>query len=346
MRMLGLMAAFCALVVAGCVSARAAQATCGEGEKRLTRDSHWRHHLPRHPLLGHVFTKNGLIVPGDTECAGSPVRVLIEKVWDAVGDGAIVLLGEVHDNVEQHLIRADILRSSITATSPTSRPAAVFEHIHAGQQFQLDDFYDRRAHEPLSAHRLLHMLNWHDAGWPSASMFEPLFEAALVAGLPIIAGDAPRDQVKAVMRRGPSMLSGRERASLDLSEAMPRSLIEALSRKIESFQCDELPAQTLAAMNAAQRYRDGYMARVVLEAARQHGAAFLLAGNDHVRLDRGVPWHLHLLAPAKRVVTVLLREVEPDLYDPLEYLPRDPDGRLAADYVLFTPAQARANPCR
>ena len=50
-------------------------------------------------------------------------------------------------------------------------------------------------------------------------------------------------------------------------------------------------------------------------------------------------------APTRQTVSVMLLEVEDGKADPAAYLPRDPDGKPAADYVLFTPRHERPDPC-
>jgi uncharacterized iron-regulated protein len=82
-----------------------------------------------------------------------------------------------------------------------------------------------------------------------------------------------------------------------------------------------------------------------LKAADAHGAAVLLTGNVHARLDRGVPFYIRARAPEKTVVSVVLVEIEDGLTDPAAYVPRDPDGRPAADFLIFTPKADRGDPC-
>jgi len=87
------------------------------------------------------------------------------------------------------------------------------------------------------------------------------------------------------------------------------------------------------------------MADVLLDMVQRHGSAILIAGNGHVRADRGVPWHLRQRARETPVTTVLLMEVEDGQTEPADYVPRGPDGRPAADHVIFTPRAERADPC-
>src|SRR5581483_7530443 len=101
------------------------------------------------------------------------------------------------------------------------------------------------------------------------------------------------------------------------------------------------PSAGFGPMSLAQRLADAHLARQLLEGVEKQGAAFLLAGNGHVRGDRGVAWHLRQLAPQRRVVSVVLAEVEDGKVDAAAYVPRAPDGARAADYVLLTPRQAQ-----
>jgi uncharacterized iron-regulated protein len=126
---------------------------------------------------------------------------------------------------------------------------------------------------------------------------------------------------------------------------LPAPLADALRRELEEGHCGALPPQALGGMAAAQRYRDAHMADALLGAAQRHGSAILIAGNGHVRADRGVPWHLRQRAPGAQVTAVLLLEVEEGRTDPADYLPRDSDGRPAADFIIFTPRAERPDPC-
>ena len=81
------------------------------------------------------------------------------------------------------------------------------------------------------------------------------------------------------------------------------------------------------------------------DAAAKHGRAILLAGNGHVRSDRGVPYYLRQMAPGKNIATLLFLEVEDGKTDPAAYVERGPDGRPIADYIVLTPRAERPDPC-
>jgi uncharacterized iron-regulated protein len=263
-----------------------------------------------------------------------------------LGSGnSLVLLGEVHDNPDHHRLQAWIIENSIKADTQ-HRPAMVFEHIRTNQQPALDQFKTlRETGGAATSSDLFRLLDWDKSGWPAQAMFAPLFDAVIRAGLAIYPASPPREKVRAVGRGEPSSLSLDDRARLKLDEPLPPPLADALVTELKEGHCGALPDTAIPAMSAAQRYRDAAFADVLLAAADQHGSAILIAGNGHVRSDRGVPWYVRKRAPDKKVVAIVLAEVEPEKTDPASYVPRDANGEPAADLVIFTPRAERSDPC-
>lgn len=343
-----LIAAFAIALGVLAPSGSVAQPVCKGHDGRVLRDEAWRHRQT-HPLIGRVF-KNGEPIPLDgASCIRSPLQQLIVEAWQVIRGGGLVLLGEVHDNPEHHRVRGDILwpRLEPSLVTRDSRPAAVFEHIRSDQRAQLDRFYHMaaRSRRLWGADDLLRELDWHSSGWPQGELFKPLFGAALWAKLPIEPGNAPRARVRALTHGEPRDASPAEAARLSLARAMPEELVAALAGELAASHCGIVPAAAFGAMSLAQRYMDAHLAGRLVEAADTHGSAFLLAGNGHVRSDRGVPWYTRRLAPGRRTLAVLLLEVVEGQDDGRRYIPRGPDGAAAADYILFTPRQARPDPC-
>jgi uncharacterized iron-regulated protein len=330
--------------------ARAQVAECERPGGAALRDVHWRYVPPPHPLVGQVLKGDRAIPIAPDACTRTPLQQLIAELWQTLRGGGMVLLGEVHDNPEHHAVREDILWPRLDRIAPTAelRPAAVFEHIRTDQQAAVAGFYDKaaRSRRLWRANDLLRELDWAGSGWPAAKMFYPLFDGALWAHLPIVPGNAPRERTRALAKSGKSALPADEQAKLEAAETMPAPLLDALLVELEASHCGVMPASAFANMSLAQRYTDAVLAEALLGGAKTQGAAFLLAGNGHVRTDRGVPWHLRRMAPDRKVAAVMLLEVEEGKTDPQGYVPRDPEGRPVADYVLFTPRQARPDPCQ
>jgi uncharacterized iron-regulated protein len=337
------------LVIPQPVVAQPAVPACQRSDGTALRDVHWQHTQPKHPLIGEVFKGDRPIATESRSCKRTPLQQLIVEVWDVVRGGGIVLLGEVHDNPEHHAVRGDILRPRLEKLAPTQQlhPGAVFEHIRTTQQPQLDSFYKMaaRSGRPWRAPELLKELGWKDSGWPAAEIYYPLFEAALRAHMRVYPGNADRQRMRVLARGDRSGATAEELALLELAKEMPERLMAALAAELAQSHCGALPGSALPAMGLAQRYTDAHLAAAVVGAAREHGGAFLLAGDGHVRTDRGVPWYVHRLAPQTKVVAVTLVEVEDGEADAAGYLPRDPDGKIASDYILFTPRHIRPDPC-
>jgi uncharacterized iron-regulated protein len=85
-------------------------------------------------------------------------------------------------------------------------------------------------------------------------------------------------------------------------------------------------------MLRVQRARDAAMAAAM--AAQPQSV--LIAGAEHVRKDRGVPWVLLSSTPGKRILSLAFIELR-DGQTP----PRD----LPFDLVWFTAEQPRGDPC-
>ena len=338
--------ALCFAIPCGAI---AQDGSCSRPDGSALRDAFWRLQQPPHPLMGQVFKAGRPIEVDGAACERSPLQQLTVELWQTIRADGIALLGEVHDNPEHHRVRGDILwpRDDRLASTRNLRPAAVFEHIRTIQQVQLDRFYEqaRKSRRLWGAPDLLKELAWESSGWPPGKIFEPLFAGALWAKLPIHPGNAPRERTRALARGEEAGITPAEKARLDLARAMPEPLLQALALELEGSHCGAVPASAFPAMSLAQRYTDAHLAGVLVDTADGQGGAFLLAGNGHVRSDRGVPWYLRRLAPQRKLASVLLLEVEDGKTDAAAYMPRAPDGAPAADYVLFTPRHARPDPC-
>lgn len=289
----------------------------------------WNSTLERdHPLVGKLWTTDRrLFLP-------------LESIAREIVMGDFVLLGEVHDNPDHHRLRAWIIEAGIRlrqAGSGRAPPAAVFEHIRVDQSVALASFAALPATVRTAA-SLLERLEWAKSGWPDQSRFEPLFAAVLEAGLPIAAGDAPRATIRQVAR-------GEAGAPPAPEPPLSAPLQDALLSELEASHCGLMPKTAFTRMADAQRYRDDHLAERLAAAAATAGAAVLFAGNGHVRSDRGVPFYLKPRVAARRIVTVMLLEVESGRTDPGSYVPLAPDGTPAVDFIVFTPRTERPDPC-
>ncbi len=321
-----------------------AQDACGRAGVGKAIEEAWQAESGSHPFVGAVLEGTSPLAAAlDGDCMHSPIERLQRALVLHLEAGGIVLLGEVHDNGAQHALRAGLLRAIATdlAESRKQKPSAlVFEHIRTDQAAAL-----QTAGTPDSARSLLAALDWEKSGWPSSTLFLPIFEAALAQGLPILPGHPTRTDVREVARRGLAALPADTVSRLGLDVPLPEALQNSLLDELEASHCGLMPRTAFTNMALAQRYRDAHMAAALLQAAGTHGSAILLAGNGHVRKDRGVPWDLARMAPERKVLAVMPMETKDGATDVTAHVERDREGKPVADFTILTPRADRPDPC-
>lgn len=274
-----------------------------------------------------------------------------ETLRDRLAGARFVLLGETHDSADAHLAQAWLLG---LMTEAGRRPAVVWEMLDSGQAQPLADFL---AGDDPRAETLGEAIAWADSGWPDWALYQPIAEQALAAGLPMLTGNLPVTTVRAIASDGPEAVLGADGLEpRGLDRTFPEPLRAALSDEILRGHCGMLPESAVAPMIDAQRARDGEMARAMIAGAALPGTdgAVLIAGNGHVRADRGVPWVLHRLeggaVETGDVLVIGVLEIAPDMpSDPEPADLRDSatatEGVLPYDLAVFVPAVDDEDPC-
>lgn len=238
-----------------------------------------------------------------------------------------VLLGEVHDNAEQHRQRAALLGALLADGKPTR---VLFEQMDRENDPAIAAALPAaRAAQPPDAEAIatagrLDRQAWQ---WP---LHRPLIEAALAGGAGVGGANLSRDAGRAVVRGGFAA------APADLQPLLSQpgwtaALQAALEKQIDSGHCGALPASQFAPMALAQRARDAAMARAML-AAPAGSRVVLIAGNGHVRTDMAVPKVLRDAGvPAAQIVAIGFLEIG--------------DPPVPVDVARYTPAAQRGDPC-
>lgn len=280
-----------------------------------------------HPLAGRIWdTRAGRFVTSDA---------VVAKLAGA----RYVLLGERHDNPDHHRVQAALVRALIAAGR---RPAVAFE------MFTADDAAAISRHlaaAPRDAAGLAEAVNWKRSGWPDWAHYQPIAQAALDAGLPVVAANLAPATARALARGQRASLPDGLAARYGLEQPLPGGAQAALTAEIDRAHCGHIPAERLDGMVLAQRARDAVMADSLLGAERD--GAVLIAGAGHVRGDRGVPLYLRARAPEVTIATVAPLEVREEWTRPEQYAAVFDDGRLPFDWVWFTPRMddGRGDPC-
>jgi len=227
-----------------------------------------------------------------------------------------ILLGELHDNPHHHEAR-----SRLIAAITSKKYAAVVEYLPTGPLVQFTG----------STLQSLEQAGFSPKVWPW-KLYQPLFEAIRVSGLPLYGSNLDRSISKTIFSGGPipaAMESDYQKSTLasDAKRSLENDLIDG--------HCGKLPAQYLEPMFRVQRLTDISMAQVMM----RHSPAILFAGNGHVRNDYGVPQVLRSLEPTKKRVSIGF--IEEDQRDPKVL------AELAKlyDFAWITPSIERADPC-
>ena len=276
-----------------------------------------------------------------------------ELIWDTRAQRALtrselealvartpyVLLGEVHDNREQHRRQRDLL-AAMVATG--RHPALVMEQFDGERQSAL---YAAQLRPDVSAESLRHAGRFSSAwSWPN---YAPLVSLALEHRLPVRAGNLSRERAQPVVRQGFAALPRNERQLLALDEDWSDSQEQALRQEITESHCGQLDSeagQQLAAhLAAVQRWRDGTLAEALLETSADQGGAVAILGNGHVRRDLGVPSRLAARGmPTGAILALGQIEWRDGATTPAGYPEAQPDRY---DVVWFSPREERADPC-
>jgi uncharacterized iron-regulated protein len=309
------------------------------------------------PGCAHHATTPGVEQPISSGRSWTSTRFsdhpLVGKIWDARArafldeaalDAALagadfVLLGEVHDNPDHHLIQARLL-GAITAAG--RRPALAFEMLDEDLQPAVDASL---ASHPGDPDALARAVDWEHGGWYAFSTYRPIFAVGLGARLPVVAANLPRPVAKDVAKRGREALTPALDAQLARYEPLPPEVTKSLRDEMRASHCDApLPEPFLDKLTLAQRARDAQMANRMLARATA-GGAVLVTGDGHARKDRGVPAVLAREALGRTVAAVGILEVVPGRKAPGDYGAEFGTEGPPFDYVVFTPATEREDPC-
>lgn len=280
-------------------------------------------HVRPHPLAGRIWdVAAGRFV--------DPNTVMVRVV-----DSHFVLLGEIHDNIEQHRIQARILDSIVRNGK---RPALVMEQFDLEQQDKLNTVAQGNSSQNDKLRALSEMMRkgWD---WP---LYAPMVSIALQQKLPLVAANLSRESLREVSSRGYDALGGGEGKRLAIETVWSPERQAQLAQELALGHCGKVPDHMVEAIAKAQRARDAVMADILLYMRKAGGVAII--GRNHARQDMGVPLYLAARAPDESVLSIGLVEVDSRTTDPAAYA-AGPLGQHH-DFLWFTqPSIRKSDPC-
>lgn len=275
-------------------------------------------HYRDHDLVGRIF--DGAGQPSTPERLAT--RALVAR---------FLLLGEIHNNPDHHLIQAELIKAVVSAGR---KPTVVLEMVPERLQVELDAV-DLAADMHLD--ELAKRLEWEKRGWYSWEIYRPMMLAAARNDLPLRAGNVDRSIMRQLARSKPEDITPQQRSRFGLDQALPASLSESLTAELVASHCNLLPKEAVSPMARVQIARDHTMARALL--ASNDDGAILIAGSGHVRRDRGVPFQLDKIEAGtdQESLSIGLLEVSPKNQSVTDYNLTNEQGVPLYDFVVFTP---------
>jgi len=257
--------------------------------------------LQDHPLTGKIWDPH------------AAAFVSMDQLFQRAARARHVILGETHDNPEQHRLQRVVLEA--LAARGAARLLAM-EQFDSEYQTAIDTARASQGDvETIADAGHFDRKGWN---WP---LYRPLVQFALDHGWPLAAANLSRGEARAVV-------ADPGRSGLAPAEPTVRS---ALERDIIDGHCGVAPEpKRLAGMVEAQRARDARMASVL------KSPSVLIAGIGHAQRDRGVPLYL----ADRDLVIIAFMEAEPGRARPQDYA-----GVASYDYLWFTPRAVRDDPC-
>jgi uncharacterized iron-regulated protein len=285
----------------------------------------WRAPLNReHPLTGRIWDVRG------------ERFVTADELAARLASARYVLLGEKHDNPDHHEVQAALVRALLRGGR---RPAVALEMLTADQAPAIARHV---AGAPRDAAGLAEAVDWKRSGWPEWAYYQPIVQAALDAGVPVIAANLAPATARSLARGEAGALPSDLAARYALDRPLPPASQARLTAEIREAHCGDLPPARVESMALAQRARDATLADSLVRADGDGGV--LIAGVGHVRADHGVPVYLASRAPGAPVAVVAPLEVTEGRDRPQDYAAQF-DGALPFDFVWFTPRMDNADPC-
>jgi uncharacterized iron-regulated protein len=236
---------------------------CGERAMNIDQTQ-----TPSHPL------RRTLLLGAALSWAASLARASDE--WtprlDALLPTRALLLGEQHDASEHQRIARALVQ---TLADRSALAAVVLEMLPAGSS-------SAQLPRDSTEAAVQRALGWNEGAWPLAA-YGPVVMAAVQAGVPVLGGNLPAQQMRAQMAR--SELDGR---------LAPAALAEQ-QQLMRQGHCGLLPESQIVPMARIQIARDLSLAATLEAAMRQAGPqqlVLMLSGSVHADKRLGVPAHL------------------------------------------------------
>ena len=296
----------------------------------------WRSGLQvNHALVGKIWSRK------------KQAFVSVKELEADLKTKRYILLGEKHDNPDHHWLQAQIINKLASAEV---KPSVVMEMIRVDQMQRLEGFLAQN--NPKAEHMGTAVL-WEANGWPDWNIYQPIGEQILDHKLEVYPGLASRQLNSHLIKKNIFALPEESQKAFKLDVPLEPEHEKNLIEEVRSVHCNKLPERVSKPMANVQRFRDAWMADVMITASldnnKKQRQVILIAGSGHTRDDRGAPWYLRKRAGDHKgpsdIVSIQFVEANERAKTVQELAWLDPAGDVTADYVWVTPAVKSGNYC-
>ncbi len=292
----------------------------------------------RHGAVIRVWISLILAVLSVSQSSANETDALAGKIWDVqeqkiisfrsmlevISNKTYILLGESHGK-ETHQNREAFI---IAALAEFGRFPTLALEMLTHEQTQIVEKY--REKSPEYSLGLAIPLGWPDSNWPSWDFYQPIFDVAFVAKLPIVGADFTDAEKREMRKQG-----GQNAQSHD-------ARVNYYLQRLQDVHCGLVDDEQSLELAHLQVARDKHMAQVLQKQRHPDEGAFLIAGITHVRKGSGVPVHL----PDSDFVAVAMMGTQSRLSE-FQQAPNKEleDNMESFDFVWFTPGKKKRSNC-
>lgn len=243
-----------------------------------------------------------------------------------------ILLGIRPDNPGHHRRAAKIIGN---LARMGQRPVILLSYVERNKQNAFAIFAQRKkdAQQDYDATGLDMLLNWSRSGQPDWNIVKPVFDMAIIRKLPLKAVNFSRYEIGQLHHKGLDGLPNDVKPDLLplLSAPMKEKIKTQITKELREAYCDILPSGVLAKFTMIHQARNGLFALAMTGTGLK--TAILIAPQNHVLKDTGVPRYLNNLGETGKSFSLSFVEAGQDMRD------------NKVDFIWYTDKISRPRPC-
>ena len=265
-------------------------------------------------------------------------HILTGKIWDSgnnewlteqqlklqLAEYDYILLGEVHNNVDHHILQARLLNALVVFGA---KPTVVMEMLNKNS-------WQNQPRTWTDLTLLQEQAKIHNQGWPW-KLYTPILQLIVNHQLELVAGNIASEDLQEWYKALGSYTSD----EIVNEYSITYNALEQLKRDIVKSHCGYADPDFINFMVRAQLQRDNVMTTSLIN---NKTPVVLIAGSGHVRNNYAVPMQLVNRFHRVSYISISFIQVNTEMNDPEDYINGDPKN---FDILYFTPSYTNQDPC-